>query len=178
MTHHTLDSTTLSSALKLLNEHGFEGMAGALEILINEAMKIERNQFLEANPYERTDGRMGYANGYKPKRVKTRVGELSLDVPKTRDLPDGVEPFYPSCLERGIRSERALMLAVAEMYVQGVSTRKVTKIVEEMCGTQISSQQVSRVAQLLDEELGVWRNRPLGEYPYLIVDARYEKEYR
>jgi transposase-like protein len=93
-----------------------------------------------------------------------------LQVPQTR----GVE-FYPSALERGERSERALKLALAEMYVQGVSTRKVAEITRELCGCEVSSMQVSRAAELLDAELEIWRNRPLGATPYLILDARYEK---
>jgi transposase-like protein len=91
-------------------------------------------------------------------------------VPQTR----GVE-FYPSALEKGVRSERALKLAVAEMYVQGVSTRKVAAITEQLCGLEVTSSQVSRAAQALDEELEAWRSRPIGETPYLILDARYEK---
>jgi transposase-like protein len=83
--------------------------------------------------------------------------------------------FYPSALERGVRSERALKLAIAEMYVQGVSTRKVTEVMRELCGLDVSSTQVSRAASLLDEELSAWRKRPLGEYRYLFLDARYEK---
>jgi transposase-like protein len=83
--------------------------------------------------------------------------------------------FYPTVLERGERSERALKLAVAEMYVQGVSTRKVAAITQELCGLEVSSVQVSRAAVLLDEELHAWRSRALGETPYLILDARYEK---
>ena len=145
-------------------------MASALQILVNEAMKIERSEVLGAQPYERTSERRGYANGFKPKTLATRIGQLELQVPQTR----GVE-FYPQSLERGVRSERALKLAVAEMYVQGVSTRKVTQITQELCGLDISSSQVSRCAQLLDEELRSWRERPLGKLSYLIVDARYEK---
>lgn len=99
--------------LELLAEHGFEGMARAIEMLLNEAMKMERSAVLEAAPYQRTPRRQGYANGFKPKRVQTRVGRLELAVPQTR----GIE-FYPSALERGVRSERALKLAVAEMYLQ------------------------------------------------------------
>jgi putative transposase len=91
-------------------------------------------------------------------------------VPQTR----GVE-FYPSALEKGLRSERALKLAVAEMYVQGVSTRKVAAITEQLCGLEVTSSQVSRAAAVLDDELQKWRDRPLGETPYLILDARYEK---
>ncbi len=156
--------------LELLAEHGFDGMAQAIEMLFNEAMKLERSAVLQAQPYERTSRRRGYANGFKPKMVRTRVGELELAVPQTRDVS-----FYPSALERGQRSERALKLAVAEMYLQGVSTRKVTAVMEELCGFDVTSMQVSRAVQALDEGLTKWRNRPLGEIPYLLLDARYEK---
>jgi transposase-like protein len=167
---HQNESTPLDQMIQVLDEHGFDGMARAMQILINEAMKIERNEVLGAKPYERTQDRRGYANGFKPKTFHTRVGKVELQVPQTR----GVE-FYPKSLERGVRSERALKLAVAEMYVQGVSTRKVTQITSELCGLDVSSSQVSRAARLLDEELEAWRSRPLGKLPYLIIDARYEK---
>jgi len=169
MTHQE-QSNALDSIVELLAEHGFEGMAQAIEILFNEAMKLQRAEALGALPYQRTADRRGHANGFKPKTVQSRLGTLELQVPQTR----GVE-FYPSVLERGVRSERALKLAVAEMYVQGVSTRKVAAITQELCGLDVSSMQVSRAAALLDEELAAWRNRPLGEVPYLILDARYEK---
>jgi len=169
MTRQT-QSTELDAIVQLLAEHGFDGMARAIEILFNEAMKLQRSEALRASPYQRTSERRGHANGFKPKSVNSRLGKLSLDVPQTR----GVE-FYPTVLERGERSERALKLAVAEMYVQGVSTRKVAAITAELCGLEVNSTQVSRAAALLDEELQAWRNRPLGETPYLILDARYEK---
>jgi transposase-like protein len=145
-------------------------MAEAVRIMLNEAMKIERSQALQAAPYERNDGRRGYANGFKPKTLQTRLGTMTVDIPQTR----GVD-FYPSALEKGVRSERALKLAVAEMYVQGVSTRKVTEVMQQLCGLEVSSTQVSRATQLLDAELSAWRQRPLGEVPYLVLDARYEK---
>ena len=169
MAHHD-QSNARDEVVHLLAEHGFEGMAQALETLFNEAMKLERSAVLGAGPYERTESRLGYANGFKPKTVTSRLGKLHLQVPQTR----GVE-FYPSALERGERSERALKLALAEMYVQGVSTRKVAEITRELCGCDVSSMQVSRAAELLDAELEVWRNRPLGATPYLMLDARYEK---
>ncbi len=167
---HQKESNPLDQMIQVLDEYGFDGMARAIQILVNEAMKIERSEALRAEPYERTTERRGYANGFKPTTLATRVGKLELQVPQTR----GVE-FYPQSLQRGVRSERALKLAVAEMYVQGVSTRKVTQITSELCGLDVSSSQVSRAAQLLDEELESWRSRPLGKLPYLIVDARYEK---
>ena len=107
----------------------------------------------------------------KPARPESvNLGLSQLAVPKAL----GVE-FYPSALERGTRSERALALAVAEMYLQGVSTRKVTEVMEQLCGTEVTSMQVSRAVQALDEELTRWRERPLGEIHYLQLDARYEK---
>jgi transposase-like protein len=139
MTHQE-QSNALDSIVELLAEHGFEGMAQAIEILFNEAMKLQRAEALGALPYQRTADRRGHANGFKPKTVQSRLGTLELQVPQTR----GVE-FYPSVLERGVRSERALKLAVAEMYVQGVSTRKVAAITQELCGLDVSSMQVSRV---------------------------------
>ncbi|MCE9553346.1 MAG: IS256 family transposase [Planctomycetes bacterium] len=110
------------------------------------------------------------SNGFKAKTVKTRIGALKLSVPQVRGAS-----FYPQVLERGTRSERALRLALAEMYVQGVSTSKVSKITEELCGCEISSSDVSRATALLDEEFEQWRNRPLGLVKYLVLDARYEK---
>lgn len=165
-----IESTELDAVVQLLADHGFDGMAQAIETLMNEAMKLQRSEALGAGPYERTVDRRGHANGFKPKTVASRLGKLELQVPQTR----GVE-FYPTVLERGERSERALKLAVAEMYVQGVSTRRVAAITAELCGLEVNSTQVSRAAALLDEELSAWRNRPLGEIPYLILDARYEK---
>jgi len=167
---HLEDSNAVIAVVELLAENGFDGMAEAMQILFNEAMKLQRCAALGAQPYERSDTRRGYANGFKPKTFGSRLGKLNLQIPQTR----GVE-FYPSVLERGERSERALKLAIAEMYVQGVSTRKVAAITEELCGLDVSSSQVSRASQLLDEELDAWRNRPLDEFPYLILDARYEK---
>lgn len=164
---------SINPVIELLSKQGFDGLAEAVSLLINQAMLIEREKYLQAAPYERTDDRQGYANGFKPKKINSRVGRLALDIPQVRD-----SSFYPSALERGIRSERALKLAVAEMYVQGVSTRKVKAITEELCGFEISSTDVSRAAKLLDEELKFWRNRPLDAYDYLFVDARYEKVRR
>lgn len=159
------------SAVELIAEHGFEGLPEALTALINEAMRLERERHLGVGPYERSDARRGYANGYKPKTVRTRVGELDLAVPQVRDAS-----FYPASLERGLRSERALKLALAQMYVQGVSTRKVARITEELCGFGVSPAEVSRCAALLDEELSCWRGRRLDRaYPYVLLDARYEK---
>ena len=167
---HQPQSNNILDAVQLLADHGFDEMSQALQILFNEAMKLERAEYLGAEPYQRTVKRRSYANGFKPKTFHSRLGKLELHVPQTRD-----GDFYPSALERGERSERALKLAIAEMYVQGVSTRKVAKITTELCGFDVTSTQVSRAAKLLDEELETWRNRPLGQVEYLILDARYEK---
>jgi transposase-like protein len=168
MTHQE-QPTALDEITELPAEHGFDGLASAVTVLLNEVMKIERSHALRAGPYQRSEQRTGHANGFKPRTIHTRIGPLTVEVPQTR----GVE-FYPSALEKGIRSERALKLAVAEMYVQGVSTRKVAAITEQLCGTEVTSSQVSRAARALDDELEAWRGRPIGETPYLILDARYE----
>ena len=172
MTHQE-EATVPEELMQLLcDPQAGEGrFVSALRLLLNEAMRLERATALQAQPYQRTTERRGYANGYKPKTLATRLGQLDLQVPQVRG---GIE-FYPSALERGVRSERALKLAIAEMYVQGVSTRKVTQVLEQLCGLDISSTQVSRCAALLDEELRQWRERPLGEMLYLVLDARYEK---
>ena len=153
-----------------LAEKGLETVPELLRVLINQAMQAERAKYLNAGQYERTEERTGHANGYKPKTVRTRVGEITFAVPQVRE-----GGFYPSALEKGLRSERALVIALAEMYVQGVSTRKVKAITEELCGVDVSSMQVSRAAAQLDDALQEWRERPLGEITYLYVDARYEK---
>jgi len=153
-----------------LAEKGLEAVPELLRVLINNVMQVERSKYLQADEYERTEDRKGHANGYKPKTVKTRMGEITFAVPQVRE-----GGFYPSALEKGLRSERALMITLAEMYVQGVSTRKVKAITEQLCGVDVSATQVSRATAQLDGVLQEWRERPLGEIAYLYVDARYEK---
>jgi transposase-like protein len=167
---YSTDCTLPKEYMEQLAGQGLDGLPDLVRLLVNEAMQIERENYLQAKPYERSEERQGHANGYKPKTVKTRVGEVTFDVPQVRE-----GGFYPRSLEKGIRSERALLLTLAEMYVQGVSTRKVAAITERLCGIQISASQVSRATQQLDEELEIWRSRPLGEVEYLYLDARYEK---
>jgi transposase-like protein len=156
--------------LEQIAAEGLEVLPELVQILINEAMRLERERHLGAGHYERRPERRGHANGYKPKKVKTRLGELQFAVPQVRQ-----GDFYPDALEKGLRSERALTMALAEMYVQGVSTRRVAAITEQLCGTAVTSMQVSRASEKLDEVLEAWRNRPLGEIVYLYLDARYEK---
>ena len=164
------DFTLPTELLEQISKEGFEVLPELIRQMINSAMQMERQKYLGARLYERSPERQGYANGYKPKTVKTRVGEITFDVPQVRS-----GDFYPEALEKGLRSERALTLALAEMYVQGVSTRKVAAITEQLCGTEITSSQVSRAAMLLDEILEGWREGPLDEIIYLYLDARYEK---
>ena len=167
-----VNDNKISTVISDLCDEGFDGITGAVVTLLNEAMKLDRARHLQVAPYERSDDRQGYANGYKPKTVKSKHGELQLQVPQVRDSE---EDFYPNCLEKGIRSERALKASLAEMYIQGVSTRKVKKITESLCGYEVSSSQVSRVTKELDEQFKLWRTRPIGKMVYLIFDARYEK---
>jgi putative transposase len=164
------DFTLPTELLEQIGTQGFDVLPELIRIVVNAAMQAERQQYLGVAPYQHSPDRQGHANGYKPKTVKTRMGEITFDVPQVRE-----GGYYPQALEKGLRSERALNLALAEMYVQGVSTRKVTAIVEQLCGTDVSSTLVSRAAALLDETLEAWRNRPLGEFVYLLLDARYEK---
>lgn len=172
MTTHRTDPELLNTILQLLTDQGATGgLAEGLRLLVNEAMRQERSHALKAQPYERTKARQGHSNGFKPKTLDTRLGPIEFQVPQVR----GGLNFYPSALEKGIRSEQALKLAMAEMYVQGVSTRKVSAIVEQLCGTSVSSTQVSQCAAKLDTQLQTWRSRPLQAFPYLVLDARYEK---
>jgi putative transposase len=168
----TTTDTTIARLLEQLIAEGPQAMRQVTTTLMNVAMSLEREQFLGAGHYEREPERCGYANGYKPKRIDTTAGTLHLDVPKTSGT---AEPFYPQSLERGRRSCRAVMLAAAEMYVKGVSTRAVEKVLAEFGIEGLSSTQVSRAAKLLDEDLEAWRQRPLGGFRYVFLDARYEK---
>jgi putative transposase len=164
------DFTLPADLLEQIAEQGFAALPELIRIVVNAAMEAERQQHLNAAPYQRTPEREAHANGFKPKTLQTRVGRITFDVPQVRE-----GGFYPDALEKGLRSERALTLSLAEMYVQGVSTRKVKAITEQLCGTSVSSTQVSNAAALLDAELEKWRTRPLGEYPYLFLDAYYEQ---
>jgi putative transposase len=168
---NTEEGNAIEQVMEIIIDQGFGGMDQVMTILINEAMKVERSGVLQAKAYERTPHRLGHSNGYKQKNVKSRLGNLNLQVPQVR----GSVEFYPSALEKGERSERALKLAMAEMYVKGVTTRKVSAVLERLCGLKFSSTDVSRASALLDEELELWRNRPISGVEYLMLDARYEK---
>lgn len=138
--------------------------------IVNQLLRAEQSEYLRAAPYERSDERIDYRSGFKPRYLRTRIGKLTLMVPQTRD------GFTTSALERYQRSERALLSGIGEMALKGVSTRKVKDVTEAFFGFPVSAQMVSGLNKRLEEELKVWRQRKLGEaYPYLIVDARYEK---
>lgn len=168
-----VEDTAIEAVLEHLIADGAGGIGQAFARMFELAMRLERERYLGAGHYERSDDRRGYANGYKPKRLDTPAGTLMVQVPKTAGH-DG-EPFYPQSLERGQRCVRAVMLAVAEMYIKGVSTREVEAVLRQFGIEGLSSTQVSRAAKQLDAELEQWRNRPLGEVRYLILDARYER---
>lgn len=174
MTEHTaIQNTSLDNLIQLLLNEGYEnGLPRIAEMILNAAMLIERRTHLSAQPYERCEKRNGYANGFKDRVFKSTLGEMNLKIPQTRESSD---PFYPSLLEKGSRIDQALKSAIAEMYLQGVSTRRVKRVMEELCGMEVSSTQVSRLTAKLDESLEKWRNRPLPEISHLLLDATYIK---
>ena len=166
------NDTEIIGMMQLLMEEGTHAIPAIVARMYNLAMQFEREMHLNASKYERTEGRTGYANGYKPKTITTGSGKIQLQIPQVRGSD---RPFYPKSLERGSRSDRALRMAVAEMYVKGVSTRKVQSIFSELCDVNITADQVSRATQELDAELSNWRNRPIGEVKVLFLDATYHK---
>ena len=170
----------------MTNEHRKPGVELAQEVLLDapaflreivervlqELLETEMTEHIGAAPYERTENRNGHRNGHKPRVLRTRVGTLNLLVPQDRD-----GTFSTRLFARYQRNEKALVLALMEMYIEGVSTRKVTEVTEALCGTSFSKSLVSQLAGRLDAELEAWRSRPLEaeSYPYVFVDARYEK---
>jgi len=164
------DFTLPKEVLEEIATQGLDYLPELIRLVINTAMKAERQQYLGVAPYERSVERRDQGNGFKPKSMQTRLGDIQFAIPQVR-----TGDFYPQALEKGLRSERALTMALAEMYVQGTSTRKVNTIVETLCGSQVSSSLVSKATAELDPLLEAWRNRPLREVVYLFLDARYEK---
>jgi transposase-like protein len=154
----------------LLDDAGF--LKEIVERVIQELLETEMTEHVGAAPYERVVGRTGHRNGHKPRTLRTRVGTLNLMVPQDRE-----GTFSTRLFARYQRNEKALVLALMEMYLEGVSTRKVKDITEALCGTSFSKSLVSSLAGRLDSELEAWRSRRLEAeaYPYLFVDARYEK---
>lgn len=166
-------TTASNDLINLLLSDGLgEGLPKIAEILMNAAMLLERATQIGAAPYERVEQRNGHANGFKPRTFHTSMGSLELDVPQIRGSD---APFNTSLLEKGSRSDRALKAAISSMYIQGVSTRRVTKVMGELCGFDVSSTQVSKLTATLDAEFKRWRERPLPDISHMFVDATYYK---
>lgn len=154
----------------LIDKENF--LAGALQTILQNAIEAEFMKFIGAKEYERTEERRGLRNGSYERQFQTRVGNVTLSMCRDR-----AGEFQTELFEKYQRSEKAFVLTIAEMYVKGVSTRKVSSILEELCGSNISKSQVSKLASELDTELSEWRKCLLSpkQYPYLVFDARYEK---
>ena len=167
-----LNDSELMEITQRLMTHGTEAFLEVMSKMYNLAMKFERELHLNAYSYERSEHRTGYANGFKPKTLKTAAGMLKLKIPQVRGSE---EPFCPSSLVRGIRSDRAFKMAIAEMYIKGVSTRKIQDVFHELCGVNVSADQVSRATRELDGELEKWRTRRIGTVKVLFADATYHK---
>lgn len=157
--------------VKALFTENPDALRRLIQKFVQDALESEMENFLEAGPYERTETRRGYRAGYYSRRMETRVGTLTLRIPQDRQ-----GNFKTELFERYQRSEKALVSTMMEMYIEGVSTRKVAKITEVLCGTEFSAATVSSLTKKMDDALKKFANRPLTEvYPYIILDARYEK---
>ena len=167
-------TTPLASAQEVLTDDT-DLLREIVRSALQDILEAEMTEHVGARPHERTEGRTGQRNGHKPRMLTTRVGTLTLLVPQDRD-----GTFSTKLFARYQRTEKAFVLALMEMYVVGVSTRKVARITEELCGTTFSKSTVSALCGRLDAELTAWRTRPLADHtwPYLFVDARYEKVRR
>jgi len=170
MDEHNIPTTSEDLINMLLSEGLGEGLPKVAEIILNAAMLIERTRHIGAAPYQRVEHRNGHSNGFKPRSFHTALGELSLAIPQVRGSDS---PFKTSLLEKGSRSDRALKAAIATIYIQGISTRRVTKVMEELCGFEVSSTQVSNLCAALDPEFEKWRKRPLPDISHLFIDATY-----
>ena len=158
----TLDEALLQRLFQI------DGLKPLLESLLNQVLQTQASDQLQAAPYERTNARQGYRNGYRERSLTTRIGTLTLQVPRLRQ-----GSFTPDLDERWQRSEQALLCCLVEMVIQGVSTRKVSTVVEELCGTEVSKSSVSALCQRLDPQVNAWRQRDLSEqsYAFVLVDA-------
>lgn len=156
--------------LQVLTGDRNEAVRFLLERILNEIMKAESEEQLGAGMHERTGTRQDYRNGTRERELNTRIGTLTLEVPRHRN-----EPFHTMVFENYSRSEASLIATMVQMVVAGVSTRKVEKVVETLCGTSFSKSTVSELCKRLDGEIERFRNRPLDalEAPFLMVDATY-----
>lgn len=171
MTHQSEDNA-LAALLPLLTGSSDNPLAEILTVILNAAMKFERETHIGVAPYARGGERNGQANGFKGRVVSTPLGKLGVSIPQVRETS---EPFRPQSLEAALLSEKALKVALAEMYVQGVSTRRVSSVLESLCGTNVSSMTVSRASAELDAVLCAWRERPLGVFLFVQCDAIWVK---
>jgi putative transposase len=143
-----------------------QGLSGLVEQVLNQVLSHQVTAALKAQPGERTPERVGYRNGYREREMQTRIGTITLKVPRTRE-----GEFSPDLWERYQRSEQAFVLALCEMVLQGVSTRKVEEVTQVLCGAAFSKSQVSKLCLVLDPLVKTWRERPLGSFPFVLVDA-------
>ena len=152
-----------------------DALRALVAALVQDTIRAEFDRFVGAAPYERTATRQGHRNGHYRRQLRTRIGAIRLDIPRDRA---GV--FRPSLFAKYERSEQALVLAMIEMYVHGISTRKVSAVVEALCGTSVSASEISALTRKLDATLTLWRERALHDtsYPALVVDAHVEKVRR
>ena len=171
MAHNIEDSKELLKIWQELNGTGEEKLKGLLEKIFQKVLEAKMDDHIGANKYERTSERKDYRNGHRARKFKTRMGTLELEIPQDRS-----GTFDPEIFEKYQRSEKAFLGGMIEMYLGGVSTRRVSNIVEKLCGISISKSQLSVLVKSIDKEVKIWRNRELTKsYPLLIVDARYEK---
>ena len=147
----------------------------AIQALVNSSLLAQQDAHIQCGKHERSESRNGQRNGFKPRTIRTSVGELSVNIPQVRNSDEPFQPFIPG-FEQGSRIDRSLNLAIAEMYLQGVSTRKVSAVMREICGGQgVSAAYVSRCTAELDEIFEAWRTRPLPPISHLYLDATYTK---
>ncbi|BDP68372.1 hypothetical protein EfmAA55_28010 (plasmid) [Enterococcus faecium] len=163
--HFTLKSEEIQSIIEYSVKDDVS--KNILTTVFNQLMENQRTEYIQAKEYERTENRQSQRNGYYERSFTTRVGTLELKVPRTRD-----GHFSPTVFERYQRNEKALMASMLEMYVSGVSTRKVSKIVEELCGKSVSKSFVSSLTEQLEPMVNEWQNIRKN-YPYLMTDVLY-----
>ena len=163
--HFTLDKNELQELIS--NSGADDASKLILTKLFNQLMENQRDEYCNASPYERGDERKSQRNGYYERDLTTRIGTITLNVPRTRD-----GEFSTDIFERYQRNEKALVSAMLEMYVTGVSTRKVGKVVETLCGKHVSKSYVSSITKLLDEDVKEFRKRRIDkDIPYLMTDV-------
>jgi putative transposase len=164
---HQIQLTVDRDQLQGLLSHD-EALRQLLESLLNQVLQAEVSDYLQAQPYERTDARQGHRNGTKPRQLTTRTGTLQLVLPQVRE-----GGFHTELFARYQRTEQALVLTLMEMVVNGVSTRKVLRITEELCGKDFSKSTVAALCQQLDPLVAAWNERCLEAqaFPFVLVDA-------